>query len=374
MRKMLMLVHSPVLNCVVDRIVLVCSLQALQVCRSWVLHEGQGSHVGVWSAHGRSEDRRPQDEFRQAYVKGGSMDTKQLLQRKRFTVLQAGHSPSVQYNPSSQAKPRWHEVDTSGGNVPKRAFGQASSMAINFVSDPSNMHNGGLRTSPGQQGTRTGQYVPSKPEVQSPKVSSRQPSAWKPPSSGKVHSKPGVAASAQWTDFKRKGGFKKPKEHMRATSGLSRGRKVDLKGDFKKHSPSHSHVNPVHLNIHEWYERPISHRFGLHPSEASGPASVDHELQGRRPGFGQEPAPAIAHRISWLFGRHPIKRLGDEDLLEETTITEKPMTREPTKTYTFPPRLAESFRSRPPNVHKKSKWMRIRPNQLTGLLGARETL
>ncbi|XP_055081414.1 uncharacterized protein LOC129456667 [Periophthalmus magnuspinnatus] len=298
-------------------------------------------------------------------------------------------------------------MDTKYGRVPpEHAFSPSSHIASgSSVSkcDSSNQHIIVLRTWSGQQGGpqsgQQGALLTSHNAYRQPdshrseqnllsRSDSLQPAAWKPHSVANSYQKPGLDASVQLTGLNGNDGVILPKEYTKATSGLSRGRKVYRNGGSGKNTYPKTQTIPKVSPLHEQYQ-PLSRQFGLHQSQTSAynqnpqpfplqtgvnlaPVHIrGPEMQSRRLGPGQRFAPTRLHYIPQLFGGHNIKRLGDEQTLEQTTTTQrskKPVTY-PIKTYTFPPRHTQSYMPQRPVLHQKSKWLRIRSHQLTGAAG-----
>ncbi|XP_055013417.1 uncharacterized protein LOC129410100 [Boleophthalmus pectinirostris] len=398
-------------------ILLICFLQAVHVCCSWALQDGEGSrrehtnspvglsHVRV---RGRFEGSRPQDEFRQAFVvKSSSIDSgsNQGLYNQWNTHTASQTNPHKYYH-GPQTNPKKYTTDTIYGKVPPtHTLSRSPSFASgSSVSKRDSSNTGVVKTLSGQQeGLHTSQYTYSKPEGHNSKQSllsqsgSHQPAAWKPHDVAN-YQKPGLDVSTQLTNLNGNGGLIPPKEYVRATSGLSRGRKVYPNGGSRKKTYPQPQTKLVVSPLHEQYQPPISQQFGLYQSRQGSaynqspqlvslqtgvklaPVHMSGlELQGERLGPGQRFAPTRIHYIPRMFGGHNIKRLGDEQPLKQTTThrplqttttqrSKEPLTY-PAKMYTFPPRHTESFRPRQPGLLLKSKWMRIRSNQLTGGAG-----
>ncbi|KAK7898807.1 hypothetical protein WMY93_019660 [Mugilogobius chulae] len=377
-------------------ILLVCILQAVHLCSSLAFQKGEGSQtghsnspVGLSHARGRFEGSRPQDKFRQAYVvKSSSTDSRanQKLYNKPYAHTASHAYPK--YSQSSRTNPKGYNKDSIYGNMSsKRNFGLSAIASGSSVSkqDSSNRHNGVLRIKPGQGGLRISKYTHSKPGSHSSKPSplsqssAHQPTVWKPHSGAKVPQKPGLDKSQRT----------QPKEHVHETSGLSRGRKVSQNGSSRKPSyplsQSSSRASfhemsqlpkpwPVGQQSHEGSDqhqspRLVSHQPGIKPVSVHMRGS---ELLSGRLGPGKRFAPTKIHNIPQPFGGHPIKRLGNDPVVWTTTTTKMPkkqVTRRPVKTYTFPPRPTPSYKPQQQSVHQKSKWMKIRSNQLTGASG-----
>ncbi|XP_072304534.1 uncharacterized protein [Eucyclogobius newberryi] len=216
-------------------ILLIVFIQAVHICCSWVLPDGEGSRtdrtntpVGLSHVRGRFEGSRPQDEFRQAYVVKISSTGARADQRPYAHT--ASLAFPVKFSQSSQTNPKGSNVDTSYGNVrPKNTFGLSTSIASgSSVSkqdskQDSKQHNGVLRTWPGQQGAvRTSQYVYSKPDSHSSKQTLlSQSRSQKPTALKQMH---GLDKGTQGLKWNSK--LTPPKEYVKATSGLSHGRKV----------------------------------------------------------------------------------------------------------------------------------------------------
>lgn len=328
-------------------LLLVGLLQTVHLCCSWTILEGKGphTHVGPSDVHGRPDDgSRPQDEFRQGYaVKSGipPPDFNKGLSPLQLphTASLSRHYPSVRHFP----QPQWRGVDSSV-NVPWS----------------------------GQGTRRTSQDAAGKSKFQSPSSKGSYlfssgpqswPAAWEPGRVAKMHRKPD--SSAQLTGLKNDD-ITPQKEYIQETSGVARGRRVNgNKG--KKKTNQYSQSNPIINNIQERYEIPLSRHFGLSHSY-QGPAYNQNPAlhTASYGGGGQRFAPTRVHQVPHRFGGHPIKRLGEEEMVVVKMTTHAPVTR---PVHTFPTRPTESYRPRKPSVHQKSKWLRIRSNQLTG--GAR---
>uniref|UniRef100_A0AAV2K5P3 Endopeptidase S2P n=1 Tax=Knipowitschia caucasica TaxID=637954 RepID=A0AAV2K5P3_KNICA len=166
------------------------------------------------------------------------------------------------------------------------------------------------------------------------------------------------------TSAQKEKGFIRPKEHIQATSGLSRGSRVHANGGRRKTHASRLHeTSRLPMPWKSGFPQPhlVSHNFGvkLAPEQQSGP------------GQGLRYAPVIVHYIPQEFGGYPIKRLGDEEPVAQTTTpttrrAARPSTLPHVRRYTFPPRHKQTLKPRKPSVHKSSKWIRIQSKQLTG--------
>lgn len=331
---------------------LICFSLALHFCCSWASQEEstwpRKLFVPFWNSQNSVKDSRPQDGFRQANeVKGSSSYTG------------AKSYPSDKYL-ISQTNPGWQGFYGSIGRVlPKKVASEG------YEGISSNQYNGVFRTLPGQQGTqRISQYAPSKSDLNSPKQSSHQPSAWKR-HEGEVKQNPGLN-----TKFNGKRGFKALKEFTKPTEGLARGRKrIYQKGVSKKHSFSNSQTNPVRSSIYHRYELPISKHLGLSQSHAESAHNLGE-------------VSFVVHHIPWEYGGHPIKRSGDEEPVVQKVPSkrpQKPLTKKPPKMYTVPPLQKEAYTLPPwrteayntpkPKHHKKSKWIQVLSYKLAGVHG-----